>query len=168
MADIYKFPNGGFDVTVCKKQDILDCIDENILDKEIALDIVKQCEIDAADFIKKGCWTGIPFIGSIRVPKITQMTNDPVQQALIEDAKANLNHEQYVVFRKQLNVDNAIRVKQERYYKYIVSMTMSRNKKLFNKICKTKGEVFARLLFYANGHITAVDNEYVIFDNDEL
>ena len=36
MSDIYKFPSGGYEVTVFKKQDILDCIDNNILDKEIA------------------------------------------------------------------------------------------------------------------------------------
>ena len=34
MADTYKFPGGGYDVTVFKKQDVLDCIDKNILDKD--------------------------------------------------------------------------------------------------------------------------------------
>ena len=32
MADTFKFPNGGYDVTICRKQDILDCIDKNIID----------------------------------------------------------------------------------------------------------------------------------------
>ena len=27
MEDIIKFPNGGYDVTICRKQDILNCID---------------------------------------------------------------------------------------------------------------------------------------------
>ena len=50
MADTFKFPNGGYDVTVLKRQDILDCIDANIIDKEVALAIVDQCELDAAEF----------------------------------------------------------------------------------------------------------------------
>ena len=40
MADTYKFPGGGYDVTVFKKQDVLDCIDKNILDKDVAYEIV--------------------------------------------------------------------------------------------------------------------------------
>ena len=36
MSEQFKFPNGGYEVTVLRKQDILDCIDDNIIDKEIA------------------------------------------------------------------------------------------------------------------------------------
>ena len=92
MADIYKFPSGGYEVTVCKKQDILDCIDKNIIDKEVALAIVERCEIDAANFLKEGRWTGIPFIGNIRIPKLKQLEESPEQQALIAEAKANLEY----------------------------------------------------------------------------
>ena len=42
MADTYKFPGGGYDVTVFKKQDVLDCIDKNILDKDVALAVIEQ------------------------------------------------------------------------------------------------------------------------------
>lgn len=69
MADVFRFPNDGYDVTIVKKQDILDCIDENIIDKEVALSIVEHCEKTAAEFISSGRWTGIPFIGNIRIPK---------------------------------------------------------------------------------------------------
>ena len=39
MEDTYKFP-GGYDVAVFRKQDVLDCIDKNIIDK--FLDINKS------------------------------------------------------------------------------------------------------------------------------
>ena len=73
MADTYKFPGGGYDVTVFKKQDVLDCIDKNILDKDVALAFIEQLEVDAANFLKEGRWTGIPFIGNIRIPKLRQL-----------------------------------------------------------------------------------------------
>lgn len=167
MADTYKFPNGGYEVTVHKRQDILDCIDENIIDKEIALAIVEQCELNAADFIKEGRWTGIPYIGNIRVPKAKLMESDPEQQALIEEAKANLDPNQYILFRKQLSGENHKQAKHERYYKYITSIAVNRNRKLYKKLCETKGEAYARIYLYASKSVTAVNNEYVNLEEDE-
>lgn len=167
MSDIYKFPNNGYDVIVCKKQDILDCIDSNIIDKEIALEIVSQCELDAANFIREGRWTGIPFIGNIRIPKSKLMEKDPAQQALIEEAKEQLDPKQYILFRKQLNVNNTQRIKQERYYKYIVSIAVNKNRKLYKELCKTKGEVYARIFLFASKNITSINNEYVNLEDNE-
>lgn len=167
MSDTYKFPNNGYDVIVCKKQDILDCIDSNIIDKEIALEIVTQCELDAANFIREGRWAGIPFIGNIRIPKSKLMEKDPAQQALIEEAKEQLDPKQYILFRKQLNVDNSERIKQERYYKYIVSIAVNKNRKLYKELCKTKGEVYARIFLFASKNITSINNEYVNLEDDE-
>lgn len=167
MSDTYKFPNNGYDVIVCKKQDILDCIDSNIIDKEIALEIVTQCELDAANFIREGRWAGIPYIGNIRIPKSKLMEKDPAQQALIEEAKEQLDPKQYILFRKQLNVDNSERIKQERYYKYIVSIAVNKNRKLYKELCKTKGEVYARIFLFASKNITSINNEYVNLEDDE-
>ena len=167
MADIYKFPSGGYEVTVCKKQDILDCIDKNIIDKEVALAIVERCEIDAANFLKEGRWTGIPFIGNIRIPKLKQLEESPEQQALIAEAKANLDYHKYVLFRTQLGKENSKHIKQERYYRYITSIAIAHNQKLYKKLCATKGEYYARIYLFASYNITSLDNEYVILDNDE-
>lgn len=167
MAETYKFPNGNTTVTVYKKQDILKTIEENIIDKEVALAIVERCEVDASIFLKQGRWTGIPFIGNIRIPKNRQMQMTEEQQALIKDAKENLDTNKYVLFRSQLGKENTKRIKQERYYRYITSMAVSKNKKLYKKLCQEKGECFARLFLYATYNVTAVENEYVIFDDNE-
>ena len=167
MSDIYKFPSGGYEVTVFKKQDILDCIDNNILDKEIALTLIEQLEIDAANFLKEGRWTGIPFIGNIRIPKYKQLENTSEQQALIEEAKEKLDYNKYILFRKQLGKENSKHVKQERYYKYITSIAISHNRKLYNRLCEEKGEYYARIYLYASYNVTALNNEYVILDNYE-
>ena len=166
MADTFKFPNGGYDVTVLRKQDILDCIDKNIIDKDLAFSIVEQCEMDAADFISKGRWTGLPFIGNVRMSRMKVLEKDPVQQALIEEAKENLTHQQYIVFRRQLTKENAKLIKNTRYYNYITSMAVTKNKLLYKKLCATKGEVYARIFLYASSHVTATDNEYVNLEED--
>lgn len=166
MEDTYKFP-GGYDVAVFRKQDVLDCIDKNIIDKEVALAIIEQLEVDAANFLKKGRWTGIPFIGNIRISKLKQLEDSPEQQALITEAKEILDSDKYIVFRKQLSIENSKHIKQERYYKYITSIAISNNRKLYNKLCKEKGEYFARIMLYASYNITALDNEYVILDYNE-
>ena len=167
MADTFKFPNGGYDVTVLKRQDILDCIDANIIDKEVALAIVDQCELDAAEFIKEGRWTGLPFIGNVRVPKAKLMEEDPVQQALIDEAKATLDSKQYIMFRRQLSSDNYKRAANERYFNYIVSQAVTKNIKLYLKLCDTKGEHYAKIFLFASKHVVAINNEYVNLEDDE-
>lgn len=167
MADTFKFPNDGYEVIVLKRKDVLDCIDENIIDKEIALDIIEQCEMDAANFIKEGRWAGIPFMGNIRIPPIKQLAKDPEQQALIEEAKQKLDKDQYILFRKRLNKENGKKVKQSRYFNYITSIAVSSNRKLYKKLCAEKGENYARIFLYACKHITAIDNEYVNIIKDE-
>ena len=167
MADTYKFPGGGYDVTVFKKQDVLDCIDKNILDNDVALAFIEQLEVDAANFLKEGRWTGIPFIGNIRIPKLRQLEESPEQQALIAEAKENLDADKYILFRTQLGKENSKHIKQERYYRYITSIAISHNRRLYKKLCEEKGEYFARIYLYASYNITSLDNEYVIFDNDE-
>lgn len=167
MADTYKFPNSGYDVKVYKKNDIINCINENIVDKDIALAIVEQCEIDAANFLKQGRWTGIPFIGNIRVPKLKQLEESADQKALIEEAKANLDADKYVLFRCQLGKENSKRIKQERYYRYITSIAVAKNRHLYKKLCKNKGEVYARLYLYATHNIVALDNEYEFLEDYE-
>ena len=101
MTDTYKFP-GGNDVKVVRKEDIINTINCNIVDKEVALAIVKQCEVDAANFLRKGRWTGIPFMGSIKVPDVVKMSNTPEQKQLIDDAIHTVTNEQFVMFRREL------------------------------------------------------------------
>lgn len=165
MADTFKFPNG-FDVTVLKRKDIMDCIDNNIIDKEVAYALIEQCEFQAAEYIKQGRWTGLPFIGNVRVPKAKLMEADPAQQALIDEAKETLDANQYIMFRRQLSSDNYKKVSAERYFNYITSMAVTKNRKLYDKLCKTKGERYAKIFLFCSKHITAINNEYVNLEED--
>lgn len=165
MQDTYKFP-GGNDVKVVRKEDIIQTIDCNIVDKEVALALVKQCEVDAANFLRKGRWTGIPFIGSIKVPDVVKLTNSKEQQEAIKDAAETVSNEQFVMFRRELAYNNEKRVKATRYYNYVLSMAVSKNRALFKKLCKEKGVGYARIHFFLISSITAVENEYVPVEDE--
>jgi hypothetical protein len=165
MTDTYKFP-GGTDVKIVRKEDIIETINCNIVDKEIALAIVKQCEVDAANFLRKGRWTGIPFIGSIKVPDVVRMSNTPEQKELIKDAAETTTNEQFVMFRRELAYSNEKRAKATRYYNYVLSMAVSKNRNLFKKLCREKGVGYARIHFFLTSSITAVENEYIPVEDE--
>lgn len=149
MKDTFRFPNGGYEFTVARKEDILECIEANITDKEVILEIVKQLEIDATNFINEGRWTGIPFLGSIKNLEGFKMQKSKEQEALLNDAFNTLDRNEYVMFRHQLAVDNDTKIRENRRFKYIASMSAQRNKKLYKKLCKNYDENRAQLLIYS-------------------
>lgn len=153
MSDTFKFPNG-YDVTVVRKQDIIDCLDANVIDKDVVLAVISQCEVDAANFISSGRWTGIPFLGSIRVPKRTQKYNSPEIKELIEEAKNTLDKDRYMVFRQNLDRDIQIGEKQERFYRYIVSHFVNNNRKFYNKLVEKEGEKVAQFICWTLSNLT--------------
>lgn len=163
--DTYKFP-GGNDVKVIRKEDIIDTINTNIVDKDVALAIVKQCEIDAAAFLKSGRWTGIPFMGNIKVPDNVKMSRTPEQRELIDSAYHSVSNEQFVMFRRGLAYDNEKRIKANRYFNYVLSMAVAKNRQLFKKLCKEKGESWTRIHFFLTFSVTAINNEYVPIEDE--
>ncbi len=148
MAEEFKVPNGGYSVRVLRKQDVLNAIDDNIIDKEIALDIIKRLEITAADYLKAGKWTGIPHLGSIRVPPSRQKLLSEETKLLIQHEEENLDRDRYILFRKDLSVELKRRAKQEAHFKYVLSRMMTRNLKLFKILAIERGEAFARVYLY--------------------
>lgn len=162
MPESRKFPPEGYQVTVLRKQDVLKCIDENIIDKEIALEIVRRCEIDATDFLKQGRWAGIPFLGNIRIPKIVQTFLAEDTQQLMAEAKENLDEHKYLLFRRQFATDAVKREDRERYYKYELSKFVGKNLKFFRKLAAKHGEKLARVKCFTlrNMAIVTEDNIY--------
>lgn len=138
MSTIYNFP-GGYEVKIYKKEDILKSINDNIIDKDIAYEIIEQCEKNAAEYIKKGRWAGIPFIGNIRIPKTLLAKETDEYKDAIEDAKLTCDNYQFVAFRKQLNFKNYLAEKHHKYFLYVVSMQINKNKVLYKRLCKKFG-----------------------------
>lgn len=148
MADTFKFPCGGYEVKVLRKEDVLASIEENIIDKDVALAIVKRCEIDAANFLREGRWAGIPFMGNIRIPKTVQLLRSEETKAILDEAKETLDADKYILFRKSYANDIGKKVKTERFYKYVVSKFVGKNPKFFKIVAEKKGDYYARFLCY--------------------
>ena len=156
MADTFKFPNGGYDVTVCRKQDIIDCLDKNVIDKEVVLAIITQCEVDATNFLKEGRWTGIPYLGNMRVPLYKQKFEEINGKEILETAKETLDKNRYIVFRKELNANIGANIKQERLYRYMTSCYVTKHRKVYNRLLKDRRaanlkdkDAFARFMCYS-------------------
>lgn len=155
MPEIRNFPNG-YQVTLLRKQDVLKCIDENIIDKQIALDIVKRCEIDATNFLKEGRWAGIPFLGNIRIPKIVQTFMSEETQKLMAEAKENLDNNKYLLFRREFARDAVKQEARERYYKYELSKFIGKNLSFFRKMSAIHGDRLARVICFTCRNMTIV------------
>ena len=160
MSDIFKFPKG-YDVKVLRKEDVLASIDANIIDKDVALEIVKRCEIDAANFLREGRWASIPYIGSIRIPKTALVLMSDKTKELLNEAKQTLEHDKYLLFRQSVANDIGKQVKIERYYKYVVSKFVGNNLKFFKNLSSKRGDAYARFVCYTLSDITfTVTDDY--------
>lgn len=166
MTDFYKFPDNGYEIKIVRKEDVLNCIDSNIIDKDIALEIIKRLEIDASDFLIQGKWVGIPHLGNIRNSPLKNLENTKEQIELRNEAREQLDSNQYIMFRRQLRIENTKRIKANRYYRYITSIAASHNRKLYKKLCKEKGECYARIYLFTAYNVKSVDNEYITFNNE--
>lgn len=165
MQDTYKFP-GGKDVKVVRKEDIINTIKTNIVDTEVALAIVRQCEVDAVNFMKKGRLTGIPFMGTIKVPDTIRMSQTKEQKDLILAAMETNTNEQFVMFRRNLAYDNKVKIKARKYYNYVLSLSVAKNRNQFKKMCKEKGEAYARIHFFLLYSVTSINNEYIPVEDE--
>ena len=59
--EVRKFPAmGGYDVTIVNKDDILKTIDDNIIDKEIAYEIIRELELSYQRYVSASEAANIP------------------------------------------------------------------------------------------------------------
>lgn len=160
MPEEFRFPNG-YNVKVLRKDEILKTINDNIIDKEIALDIIETCEVDASNFLRDGRWVGIPYIGNIRIPPKIQIAMSNKTKELFKEAKELLDENKYILFRQNYYKEANKQVKQERYYKYILSQFVGRNIKFFNFMSKLKGDKAARVICYSFNNLEPLDDEQI-------
>lgn len=156
MSEIFRFPNGGYDVTICRKQEIIEELDIKQEDKDVMLAIVTQCERDAIDFLAEGRWTGIPYLGNMRIPEYRKKFKEIGGAELLDTAKEELDGQRYKAFKKDLNATIAASISQERLYKYRTSCFVTKNRKLYNKLLTdyraikvNNKDAFARFMCYS-------------------
>lgn len=164
MKDVYNFPNGGYEVRIVRRSEVLEAIDKNIIDKDIALAIVERCELDCANFLKEGRWANIPYIGNIRIPKAKQLIKSEEQQTLISDAYDNLDTDSYLMFRKQLNQYNAQRARFEKSYNYLLAIMVNRYNKYYNYLKRNKGDYKARITVYTFASLDLLTEDFKTYN----
>lgn len=161
MAEIVKFPDNGYEVTIIRKQDVLDCIDNNIIDKEIALDLISKLEVDAASVLNAGFRANIPFLGTIQVKRTMKLLNTKEVKDNIIAAREVLDRDAYIMFRKKLAKDVALKASYDKYYTWCAKSAVSKNLKRFKELASKKGEAFARFYLYSLTKLCAIDNEVI-------
>lgn len=161
--EVFKFPFGGYDVTIMRKADVLDCIDTNIVDKEVALDLIKKLEIDITEFLIKGITPGIPSIGTIRPPLVTKVTKSKEYKDIVASARAALDKESYIMFRKKLDFAATQKAKYDEYYRWTSGVLVKKNTAKFRALAEKKGEAFARFYIFSTHNLVAVDNNVTYY-----
>lgn len=166
MKDKFIIPNTSNEITICRKEDIIECIDDNIIDKEVALALVEDLEVNIAKCIKEGRWCTIPYTCTLRIPKEKLLLMSDEQQQIIEKAKEELTVSQYVRFRQKLGTENIIRVRNERYYKYVVSMNINKYKTIYKRLIRRVPVSCAMFIMFSMDYLVGADNELVNYGEE--
>jgi hypothetical protein len=119
------------------------------------LAFINQFEVDASNFLSQGRWTSLPYIGTLRKSQYKEALNSEEVKELDEAAKENLDKNKYILFRKDLRNDIAKSIKRERLYKYTLSQVVTKNKKFYNYVEQTKGELYARVICHSMYELTS-------------
>ena len=147
------FPYSKYEVEVYDKTDIISEINQSDIDKDLLVEIIDDLEEDIINFIKDGRWTGIPYLGNIRIPEGIVLNNTPEQKELISDAYNTMTRKEYGMFRYKLAVDNDIRIKSKRLFNYKASMNIRKFPKLYRRICKIHDANFVKIFMYTLSNI---------------
>lgn len=135
MTKVTRFPDG-FDITVYNKKDILDCLDANVIDKEVVWAVISQCEDDAVKFFKENKRrAGIPFIGSYKYNVVNKLANTPEMKEMFDDAKQVMTHQEYVSFRKEVVSDIYYNLARERRLRYQSAIFRRRHPYYYKLLC---------------------------------
>lgn len=150
--EVRKFPAmGGYYVTIVNKNDILKTIDDNIIDKEIAYEIITSLELSCQKYVSAGDTAGIPYIGKIK-ERLTAAIARENKEAL-DDAKEVLDKEHYIAFKYALFADESKRYKYNKVYKLEIARVVSHNRRQYWNYVDTIGEVKADIMFHGIAHL---------------
>ena len=166
MSKVYTFANNGYEVEVVRKEDVIACIENNIVDKEVAYEIINQLEIDASNMLSSGKWVGIPKLGNIRANPFGYKAMSDKDKEMVKDAKNILPHDKYLMFRKETIIKNNERVKINRFFSYTLSMSITKNKALYKRLKLLRGETWTDIYFYAMFNAKAISNDWLIFEEE--
>lgn len=152
-----QFPGAGYNVVVLRKEDVLKTIDDNIIDKSIALDLIKQCEIDAANFVKEGRTATIPYIGAICFNSPKKAVLDSVNA--LHDANKKLSKKEYLLFKKRAAINKIKEIKYIKHCKFSIRTAIKSNRELYKNLVRCYSQSYANLQMYFSRNLTYIEPE---------
>jgi hypothetical protein len=142
-----KFPApDGRMVLIENKESILKCIDDNILDKEVALMFITQLEKDAQHHIENGDFTGIPYIGKIKMRAGSKAYMD--NKSTLDAAKETMSPNEFNAFKAEMMHEAVVRENQIKVFKYQTSRMANKNGKSYWHTVETLGKYKANIRYY--------------------
>lgn len=150
--EVRKFPAmGAYDVTIVNKNDILKTIDDNIIDKEIAYEIITSLESSCQKYVSAGDTAGIPYIGKIKERLSAAIGRR--NKATLDDAKEALDRRHYIAFKIALFTDESKRYKYNKVYRLETARVVSHNRRQYWNYVDAIGEVEADIMFHGIAHL---------------
>lgn len=150
--EVRKFPAmGGYCVTIVNKNDVLKTIDDNIIDKEIAYEVITSLELSCQKYVSAGDTAGIPYIGKIKERLAAVIARE--NKEVLNDAKEVLDKKHYVAFKYALIADEGNRYKYNKVYKLEIARVASHNRRQYWNYVDTIGEVKADIMFHGIAHL---------------
>lgn len=164
------FPYSNFDVVIVEKEDILKTIDNNIIDKDIALELVRNLEVKAEQYVKEKRWTGIPYLGNIRVPKGLSKEVQDSYKDIRTVAYNTMDKKSYVAFIREICLDNSAAIKYNRFFNQILAIAVRKDKQKWTRLCRAKGDAYAscKMVFGYLLKPMKEDYEYIIENNEAV
>ena len=164
------FPYSDYEVVVVEKQDILKTIDENILDKDVALELITSLEVKAESFIEQKRWTGIPYLGNIRIPKGNSKEVQDTYKDIRHFAYKTMDKKSYIAFIHEIAMDNHKAIKYNKYFNQILAISIRKDRAKWTRLCRAKGENYAscKMVF---GYLLSPmkeDYEYIIENKENV
>lgn len=150
--EVRKFPAmGGYNVTIVNKNDVLKTIDDNIIDKEIAYEIITSLELSCQKYVSAGDTAGIPYIGKIKERLTAAIARE--NKETLDDAIEVLDREHYIAFKRALFADESRRYKYNKVYKLEIARVVNHNRRQYWNYVDTIGEVKADIMFHGIAHL---------------
>lgn len=150
--EVRKFPAmGGYNVTIVSKNDILKTIDDNIIDKEIAYEIITSLELSCQKYVSAGDTAAIPYIGKIKERLAATIARENIET--LDDAKEALDREHYIAFKRALFADESKRYKYNKIYKLEIARVAKHNRRQYWNYVDVIGEAKADIMFHGIAHL---------------
>lgn len=165
MSEIRKYPYG-YSITVCNRQDILDCLDKNVVDKEVVLRVIDSVEEEIFNSVMSGESASLPYLGRIHVDKEKRLLRSEEVRDIMDESRKVLTKEEYFNFKKKLEKDVYSSAKMDRYYHYIVGTFIKKHPNLYKHLLENHTEEEARIIIYTCRAYTTEDQYKVYHGTD--